>query len=441
MGRKAESDGVPGAVVVVCGAAVVACSLFLLVTNASLVGDGSSYLLRAVQTGQPFQLSGRQLTNLVREGPLLLGLASGITNTHSLTLLQGVGFLLLPALVWTLALVHARGSRVHFTLVAISCGLCFATMIIFSASELTLTLPLVVLVSVLLARSVPWSGPNAILVVLSTGLTFLSHESIAPCAAVLVVQAVLRAQRRLGVMDSRVSVAVATLSVIVLAGAVWTLVFRPNSNSADFLKDLETLNPLSMVALIMGAACLLGWVALYGHADPEWLRWPLLVPATVLTLLGIKSAIHTGPGAAYSARGFCVIIVVVLQVLLLIDWLRPQWMESRNLVPTVSQGGVLGATAFLVIVMVIPIVYAARWSSVIGEVRVTITDHAGVVPSSDVRTPLATTYLWAWTNPTLSLVLRSSSRNAVVENRDPSLGPFGATSAETQIPSAFRWGG
>ncbi len=386
-------------------------------------------------------MSGREVVNSVREGPLLLGLASGETDTHTLTVLLGIGFLLFPALVWALAFVFARQSRVQFTLVAITCGLCFATMIIFSASELTLALPLVVLVSVLSAQSVPWSSSQAVLVVVACGFTFLSHESIAPCAVVLIVLALLRVRARLRVMDARVSMAVAVISGLVLASALWTLVFRPNSNSASFLKNVEDLNPLSMVALIIGAACLLGWILLYGHANPPWLRWPLLVPAVLFTSLGIQSAIHTGPSAAYSERAFCVIIVVVLQLLLAIDWLHPRWMESRNLLPVLSRTSVWVAAGFLLVVMVVPIVYATRWSSVTRTFRATITHHTGVVPEAEVQTPLAKTYLWPWTNPTLSLLLRSSSGNAVVADKQPAFDPFKVASAESQISRAYRWGG
>ena len=158
-----DSDRVPLAIVFVCLAAVFGGSLVLIVTNSSLVADGSYYVLKAIQTGQPSACAaGRQGINFVREGPLLFAVHQGVTNTHVLTILEGVGFLLFPALPWILAIVEVQGSRVRFTLVTIACSLCFATTIFFSVSELTLALPLVVLVSVLLTRPTPWSGPSAV---------------------------------------------------------------------------------------------------------------------------------------------------------------------------------------------------------------------------------------------------------------------------------------
>jgi hypothetical protein len=165
-------------------ATLVVCSVVLIATNASLVGDGSFYLLRAIETRGPFPVSGRLVSNSVREGPLLLGLALGITNTQELTLLQSVGFVVAPTVTWSLALLLARRSRGPFVLVATACGLCFGSMMLFSVSELTFTLPLVALASVLLTRSTPWSRTDALLAVVATGLLVLSHESVLPCLVV-----------------------------------------------------------------------------------------------------------------------------------------------------------------------------------------------------------------------------------------------------------------
>ena len=147
---RSDSDLVPSGVVLVCAAAVFGCSLVLLVTNSSIVADGSYYVLRAIHTGgQPCACAraAREI-NLVREGPLLLAVHGGVTNTHALAVFEGLGFLVFPALVWILAIVCARGSRVRFTLVTISCAFCFAMMIFDSVSELTLAIPLLVLASV-----------------------------------------------------------------------------------------------------------------------------------------------------------------------------------------------------------------------------------------------------------------------------------------------------
>jgi hypothetical protein len=454
--RSPESDNVSPGIVLVCLAALVGGSLLLLAMNSSLVGDGSYYLLHAIQTRAPFPASGRQWINFIREVPLLLALHAGLTNTHVLAFLQGIGFIAFPAVVWTAAILQVRDSRVRFTIVTVACGLCFASTIFFSVSELTLALPLVVLASVLLTQSTPWSRPHAGLAFVATGLLFFSHESIVPCAVLLAGTALVRTRVLLRSRDSRVSILIVFLSVAVLGGALWTLVFWPNSNSQTFLNI-----PPSIVLLSVGAFFLLGWAVLYGRLSGlEWIRWIFLLVAVPVTLLGIHSAIRSGPFDAYSSRAMGVVVVVALQALLLADWIvglqrtdavNPRSMPSsiRSSVATIwaatrpvslSRGAARGAAAFLVAVMFIPAVCAFRWSTVTDDFRSTITHHTGIVPAADVRTSLADTYLWSWTNSTLSVLLRSSTSNAIVENTSTMDIPFSDDRAEQQIPSTYRWG-
>jgi hypothetical protein len=61
---------VPVAIVAPCVAVLALCSLLLVAVNSSLVGDGSYYLLRAIQSGRPFPVPGRMVANWVREGPV-----------------------------------------------------------------------------------------------------------------------------------------------------------------------------------------------------------------------------------------------------------------------------------------------------------------------------------------------------------------------------------
>ncbi len=436
-----DPSGVPVRIVALCVTALVVCSVVLIATNASLVGDGSYYLLRAIQTRGPFPVPGRLVSNSVREGPLLLGLASGITNTRELTLLEGLGFVVAPTVTWSLALVLARRTRGAFVLVATACGLCFGSMMLFSVSELTFTLPLVALVSVLLTRSTPWSPTDAVLAVVATGLLVLSHESVLPCVVVLTVIAVLRTRARLSVTDARISAAVAAVSALAAAVALWTLAYRPNSNSTDFLTHVEHGQPRSILLLMAGSAFLLGWAVLQARGGgAAWIGWYLSVPGVVLVVLGVRSAITGGPASAYESRGFCVVVIVVLQLLLLVGWIRARRPDDPPTAVHLPRGAAWGAVAFLVVLMLIPAVGALRWSTVVREFRTTITTHSGTVPESRVESRLAGGYLWPWTNTTMSVVLRSSPGGAVVLNTIDD-NPIPVHRAQQQIGPAYRWGG
>jgi len=187
--------------------------------------------------------------------------------------------------VWTIAIVHTRGSRVRFTLVTISCGLCFATSIFFSVRELTLALPLVVLASVMLTQTTPWSRANAVLAVVSTGLLFFSHQSIVACAVILAGTALVRIK----IQSSHQSEYCRNGS---LGGRSGRSGVDPRVLAQPRFTHLLNVSP-SVVILSVGAFFLLGWAALYGRIPGmKWFRWILLLIAVPLTFIGIRLAIR-----------------------------------------------------------------------------------------------------------------------------------------------------
>jgi hypothetical protein len=309
-------------------------------------------------------------------------------------------------------------------------------MIFFSVGELTLALPLVVLASVLLTQPAPWSGGSAALAIASTGLLIFSHQAIAPCAVLLGILAIVRIRLGPESTDTKASIVVLMLSVAVLGGAVWTLIFWPNPNSDTFVNI-----PSSTVVLLSAGLCLIGWAVLHGNRSGlEWLRWALVALAVPLTLYGIFSAIRGGPLTAYFSRGPCLILVAALQLLLLFDWLiRIKRLGFTNWTVKLPPHATPVAAVFLVALMAIPIVSALRWSTVVDGFRQTITHRKGFVPASSITTA-DSSYLWPWTNTTMSVILRSSNSNAVVENTIADrLFPFSIGSAEQQLPAVYRW--
>jgi hypothetical protein len=185
----------------------------------------------------------------------------------------------------------------------------------------------------------------------------------------------------------------------------------------------------------------MAWTVLHGREiGLSPLRWVLLVLALLLTINGILLAIRGGPLAAYWTRGSGVTLVVALQLLLLADWiirLREKSLFSwrLRLPPTAARG----AAAFLVALLIIPTVCALRWSSVVSDFRQTVTQHHGIIPSTAIPTSVGSSYLWDWTNTTMSVILRSSTNNAIVENTTTDPEPFSAKSAQEQVPPGFGW--
>jgi hypothetical protein len=264
---------------------------------------------------------------------------------------------------------------------------------------------------------------------------------VLPCLVVLTGIAVLRVKAGLSVTDARVSTAVAAVSTVAAAVALWTLVYRPNSNSTDFLTHVEHGEPRSFLLLTAGCVLLLGWALLHARGGgATWIGWYLSAPGVILVVFGVRSAITGGPNSAYESRGFCVIVVTVLQLLLLAGWIRsrrPGRSPAPEGLPAVASWA---AATFLVVLLIIPTVGGIRWSTVVAAFRTTITTHSKVVPESDVVSPLAGGYLWPWANPTMSVVLRSSAADATVLNTIAD-NPIPPSLAQEEIAPTYRWGG
>jgi len=440
---SASTDGdvqVSGTVLALVIIALLATAIILIAVNSSLYGDGAYYLLAAIKSGRPFNVSGRELIDAVRQTPLLIGISIGIDNTRFLTVLQGIGFILFPALIWALALQQCCISRIRFTLVAIACGICFGSMIFYSVSELTLALPLVVLISCLLAKETEYSIVQSLTMVIAAIILVFSYEAIALCSVVLVVHAVVRAKAGLASLDIFVSWMVAVLSVAAIGVSLWTLEFRPNSNSGDFLNSIEELRPKSMVALIFAGVCLATWILVQALAPHlRWITVPVFGVIAFSTLAGVALAIQDGPITSILSRGYCVILIAVLEVALLIDWIRKRRPGGGYNFVKVTTMNVTVAVTFLLSMLAIPITFAIPWSGFLGEFRSTINSKVGVMPSSDVHSSNADKYLVGWTNPSMSVILRASANSAVVASPDSSFEPFTPIEASRQIPRRYGW--
>jgi hypothetical protein len=431
---------VSGTVLAVVIVALLATAIILIAVNTSLYGDGSYYLLATIKSGRPFNISGRELSDAVREIPLLIGISVGIDNTRFLTILQGIGFILFPALIWALALLQSCISRLRFTLVAIACGISFGSMIFYSVSELTLALPLVVLVSCMLAKETEYSILQSFIIVIAAIILVFSYEAIALCSVILIVHAVLRAKAGLTSMDMFVSWMVAVLSVASIGVSLWTLKFRPNSNSGNFLKSIEELHPKSEVALIFAGVCIATWILVQPlRPDLRWITVPVLGLTAFSTFAGVVFAIQDGPLTSILSRGYCVFLIAVLEVALLIDWTRKRRRREYTEVVKVSTVNITVAVMFLLSMLAIPIMFAIPWSGFLGEFRSTIDSNVGVIPSADVHASDAGKYLLGWPDPSMSVILRASAHSAVVASPDSSFAPFNPIDASRQIPPRYVW--
>lgn len=415
----------------------------------ALAGDGSYYLIRVLGTEQVFGPDARILANGVRQAPVLLAVRLGLTDTHLLAVLLGVGQLVVPAAVWSAALVLSRAQSLAFSAVAITAGICAGTTWYFSVSENVLAVPLTVLVAVLLWLPQPWRWKHVALASIVSTVLVASYETAALTGAVLALWATWRAANSTTRVERFGVAIVALLSAFsAIHGAAWIVGARGQANAQSLLLDLLSVNPWGLyVALASGAVLI---YASTSRADRR-LRWicyatgALGVAITTARLVMTSQNVFEASFDAYAARGGAVLAALVLELFLFVLWSRRRSPASVPASSEISAGRGDRRWPLLVPVLFVgAMVFAdlqglGRWSRSLDTFRAEVDTAVGVVSIDDVLPPDRQQAVWGWTSSSLSLVLRGDASAGVLVNSSPTHVPFPPSSARKQLADKYTW--
>lgn len=433
---------VPRWVVVSAVAACIAVGALLCGVTAALYGDGSVMLVQAINAGGSFVSRNRWLLNDVRDSPVVLLVRLGVEDNHALAVAQSIGYVGSATIVWATAIFLARLDRRLFTVVTIAAGVCVGTMASFGAVELLLALAIVSLLTVILGSPGAWTTPRAVTAVVSSAVLVIAHESLIACAVIWGAHAGWRVVRAAGAVERLAALVVAGAAVASIAWGVMSLAAVPEGGSLGFLVPIQTLMPASAALVLAGAmataGAVLGWarIGFVGHTV-------LLGAGALWTLAGVVIAIRLGPGASYHSRTWSLLAILLMQVFVLVVWAR------RSAAPSVTASGgdrhVVGiAVAFLAMALLIPIGNAILWAQGLGDVRAAVTEGSGLLRPEGLP-ELGQRALFSWTNPYLSVVLRSDDDDAVVIDAHPEVQawvPDPVTSvqqAQRVLPREYTW--
>jgi hypothetical protein len=444
-GAALSEERVPTWVLSTIVVAVVTVGVVLTAATASIFGDGSAYLLSIVASGESVGLPGRVFISAVRDAPVVVAVGLGETNLHVLSVIHSVGYVLLPVAAWVAALLVSASDRLRFAIVAVQCGLCVGYLGFFSVSELFGALALVAFASTSLGSTQPWRVPQALAVAVAVTLLISAHEAVALCAVLLVTHGVARARARLGTADTWVSIWVSCAGVITILWAVNTWLTAPNGSANGFRSALVGLIPHSAVLLVAAALLLVAWLLVGGFRAPRGIS--LGVVGVVIASTGAAVAgvvLVSGLWAGYHARVWCLLLVLLGQVLLLATW----WTRragSPSIAPAPSESSLIVLVIFTLVVLLMPLANAVTWSRGLAEFRQVLRSDSGPVSPVESLSPDAQRILWGWTDPSLSVVVRSSATDGVMINREIALGlasgysPYDASTAQRLLPPEFTW--
>ena len=401
----------------------------------ALTADGPFNLVRLIATDEVFAPHARYLGSLIRQAPALAGIRIGITDTYVLAVMLGVGYVVIPAAVWSGALLFTSSDVRAFVAVGVTAGVTALATWFCSVSESVLAVALTGLVWSPLASAAVGMG---VTVLASTASLILvaSYETALATSTILGLWAIARA-RATEMQRERIGCAIVALTsaaaiVVSLSGSSSN---QNSSNSRSFAYFVVSLDPAPVyVVLACGALVVAGFVV----ADRR-LRAALLVSGLGGALLATASLDLT-PSAAYAARGAAVIGVLALQVFLAILWRRSHRDEASGGARAPERRWALAVpVAFVALMCAANIRALDGWSQGLDAFGDEVDAATGLVFVDDALSPDRRQAVWGWTGTSLSLVVRRSPENGVLVDRDPSFVPFASEDAGAQIPATYTW--
>ena len=422
--------------------ALAACLLLVATASAMAVGavsltaDGPYYLVRILGTDDLLTTNARLFGNALRQAPVLLAARSGLTETYALSVLLGVGQIVLPAVVWSVAVVLSRASLLAFAAVTMTAALSAGMTWLANVSESVLALPLTVLVAVLLWQPRPWRPGHAVLAVAASVVLVASYESALVTGAMLATWSVWRARASTAHSDRWGGAAVAVTSALSMAVAVGgALTGKGSTNAQSSLYFMASGDPWPFYVAFLSALLLLAALAVRNDA----LRWTLLVLGGVATVLAVSGWTAT-PAVSFQARGGAAMAASLAVLFLWALWIRERLPSAHD---TGRSGGgawlVVVPVAFVAALTLASLGGVARWTCSVDAFRTEVDRATGIVPEDEVLPADRRLVVWDWTSSSLSLIVRREPGAGILVDRSPSWTPFPPATARTQLGDEYTW--
>ncbi len=436
----------PWSAVLAVSGLLVGAACLMAWQSVALAADGAFQLVLVLATEDVWGLDERILGAWVHQAPVVIAVRAGVTDTHVLSMLLGVGHFLVPALAWSLAIVLSRKDRLVCFTVAMIAGLLSGATWFISVNEVVLAAPLTVLVAVLLWQPSPWRWRDVVPAIAAAAVLVACYETAALTGSILTAWAFWRAIRRGSPSPERLGCAVvaglSSLSVVVAFQG--TRAGANPTHSQSFLYHVVSLEPWPFYVALAAIATFVAAFALWRGGPGPRVAVALAALALVVAIAGFEPNPFTG----LQVRGGVALASVALEALLFGLWIsrrRSSTSDPDARSPRIGRGA---ATALAVL----PVVFVASmvvvnlqplrgWSQSLDAFRGEVDRSDGVVQAVDVLPEGRRAVLWGWTASSLSLLLRSDPSAGVLVDRNPSFVPFPPGDARSQLPDEYTWGG
>jgi hypothetical protein len=430
-----------GAILAIC-VLLLGAALTMTFQSLALAADGSFQLVRVLATGDPFGSDSRILGASARQGAVVIAARAGVTDTHVLSILLGVGQLVVPAIAWSLAILLSRADRLVCAAVMMTAGLSAGAVWLANVCEIVLAVPLTILVAVLLWQPRVWRWRDVALATAASTVLVASYETAVVTGIVLAVWAAWRGARA-SVRPERYGCAtVAVLSCLsVLLAAEGVHEGRNPAHTQSFLYFVVSFEPWPLYLALAGIATVIAALGSSRGGTAQGVALGLGCAALLVAVGRFDASTLT----AFEARGGAAAAGFVLEVFL---WWR--WIHARRAAQQTSGLGAEGGRRAQRLLVAVPVVFVAAmaatniqpvlsWSRSLDDFRAG-DETQGVVEATDVLPRDGRAVLWGWTSSSLSLIVRREADAAILVDRSPSFVPFPVEDARGQLDDAYTWG-
>jgi hypothetical protein len=414
------------ALLLVSGAVAVACCR-------SLYADGAYHLLVIITTdGVMHDWPSRLFANYLTGFPVVLALDWGVRSLRALTMIYSASLLYIPLLAYSAAIWIARADRLLWTATIVVVLLCYFPASFFMVGQFHLLYALSWLGFVILLTG------NADRLTGVLGLAFIgfllirSYDlSVALCPAL----AGLCGWRIAVAPDWRVKLLL-TVAIGLLLFAAWTGlegVRNPSdpTSKADFLIHTQDFleNPQLHGGMILAA------LAVAAAFEPR--RWLTIALGGILAVRLAGKAISAFQQPEwmiygfhpYDQRGKAFLLLVAIGVVVLtlrcVGWPRPG-VRFAAWPPILLLLWVAGAT----------VLDTADWARYLEALCTELRTEGDFGTAEFLAQPLARKFLWDWTGPTMSVLLRPEGSSKIIVFHppdEPSFEPFDPASGGPDI--------
>lgn len=395
-------------------ALVLGYALLSLVVGRSLAALGSWTFVDSLTSGgfwqgDPYRFVGSH----VAQAPIALALEAGVSDVGLLRYAHGIGYLLIPAGMWALALILLRRSSAFELLLIAYCATALTCDYIAVADVNLLFASTALLFAITLryftegGRGLPW------LAFAVSWVAAFTHGFALLLAPMLIATIVLLRSRSQRPATSRIPW---TLTVVVLAiGTVVSAisVLWPYS-PANVVAASDPAAPLQNPQLLL----LVGWLVVLPLAVLPAAR-PVRVIATALLAGALvwfvaDSTLWPTPVERHASRSASAVLLLVILIVALVMTLRS--LRAERSTPPHATWVVLPLA--LTVALLVPLaIQAVSFAGYLRDFQAAITGRTGLIAYDDFvrQVPDAATYEWPYSLPTMSVVLGIGREHAIVK--------------------------